>query len=438
MKSIITQEVKARRLIYALLVLLVFEGLLRKITPFLGNIIFFLKDLLCVIGLSYYINTRVSTTTKKTVNFFKGVIILIYPLLLYNLFIDPILIIWGGKLYLLYFIIAILMTVAFPPEYSKGFVFFSNLLTVLFVISFLTGILQLNLPTTHWLNRSVGGDSLERFSAAGRLRISSTFSFTGQYSFFLVFACALLFCFFFLNKKYKKHTFFYLSVQLVIFLMLFIGSFSTGGRTAVLGIFAILIIGFICIGLNNSSFALKKIIVPLFIILLVFPLIQIWKPEYFAAYMERSSGTKNDEVYARVLESFYEIKNGSVLGNGLGVMTNGSDKVSAYAAAVRSRGFWTETDFRTIIWEGGYYLVIVWYGFRLLVIFYSYRILRSIKDNYYYSSASFVFAYILLNGLTGTLTIQPPLAIYFWICFGALICVQKFDEYDQNYLNQNQ
>lgn len=430
MNTITNQEAKARKLIYALLVLLVFEGVLRKAFPAIGVGIFFLKDLLCVVGLYFFVQTKLSATSKKTAKFFKAVIILLYPLLLYNLFIDPILMVWGGKLYLLYFVIAILMTIAFPPDYKNRFVFFSNLFALLIVTSVLTGIWQLNLPATYWLNRSVGGDSLENFSAAGHLRVSSTFSFTAQYSFFLVFACAVFFAFFFINIKNKKSSVLFFMIQAGTLLMLMVGGFSTGGRSAVLGIVTIVVIGFVCIGLNNPFFALKKIIIPVLLILFVFPLIKIWKPEYFAAYTERSSGGNNDAILDRVIAPFDQLTNSSFLGHGLGVMTNGSDKISSYAASVRNSGFWTETDFSTIVWEGGLYLIVVWYGFRLFIIFTAFRILLSIKDKDFYSAAAFLFAYILVQGLIGTLTIQPPIAIYFWFCFGALICIQKFDEYE--------
>lgn len=431
MNSIINQEAKARKLIYALLVVLVFEGVLRKALPSaLGIGIFFLKDVLCVVGLYFFVQTKLSVTSKKAARFFKAVIIFMYPLLLYNLFIDPILVVWGGKLYLLYFVIAILMTIGFPPDYKNRFIVFANILGILIIVSVLTGVLQLNLPATHWLNRSVGGDSLEAFSSAGKLRISSTFSFTTQYSYFLVFACALFIAFFFINIKSKKNSILFLLMQLGILLLLMIGGFNTGGRSAVLGIVSIIVIGFVCIGLNNPFFALKKTIVPVLLFMFVFPLIQIWKPEYFAAYTERSSGNKNDEILGRVIEPFVQLSSSSFLGHGLGVMTNGSDKISSYAASIRNSGFWTETDFSTIVWEGGLYLVVIWYGFRLFVIFTSFRILLSIKDTNFYSAGAFLFAYILVQGLIGTLTIQPPIAIYFWICFGVLICIQKFDEYD--------
>ncbi|HSN47374.1 MAG TPA: hypothetical protein VLR29_01305 [Flavobacterium sp.] len=423
-------ESQARKLIYALLVVLVFEGIMRKAVPALGIGIFFIKDLLSVVGLYFIVQTKLSETSKKTATFFKAVIILMYPLLLYNLFIDPILIIWGGKLYLLYFVVAILMTIAFPADFKNRFAFFSNLFAILIVATVLTGMLQLNLPSTHWLNRSVGGDSLENFSAAGQLRISSTFSFTAQYSFFLVFAGALFLAFFFINIKNKRSSLLFYLIQAGTFLLLLVGAFNTGGRSAVLGIVTLLGIGFVCILIKNPLFALKKLIIPVLLLLFAFPLIKIWKPEYFAAYTERSSGNNNDGLLERIVEPFVQLKNSSFLGHGLGVMTNGSDKISSYAALMRNSGFWTETDFSTIVWEGGLYLTVVWYGFRLFVIFTAFRILLSIKNKNFYSAGAFLFAYVLIQGLIGTLTIQPPIAIYFWLCFGALVCIQKFDEYD--------
>ena len=431
----IQQEAKAIKLIYAILITIVFEGLARKAAPsFLSTPIFFFKDFLCLLGLYFIINTKLSEISLKITRIFKLVIIFMFPLFLYNIIIDPILLLWGGKLYLLYFVLAILITMAFPPRNKNKFTLFLNFISFLIVPIVLIGLLELNLPQSHWLNKSVDGESLEHFSAAGKLRISSTFSFTGQYSYFLVFGTALFFTFFFLNNKNKIKPRYYMFFQFGIPILLLIGAFSTGGRTAVLGFFSIILIAFFFIAINNSFFSIKKLILPLLLLLFIFPIIKIWKPEYFAAYTERSSGTKNNAILDRVIEPFSQLTNSSLLGNGLGVMTNGSEKISDYAKSIRSNGVWTETDFATIIWEGGFYLVIVWYGFRLFIIFFSYRLLRSIKDINYYSAGAFLLAYILVQGLIGTLTIQPPLAIYFWICFGIIICIQRFDENDRKFL----
>lgn len=426
-------EVKSRQLLYVLLGTLVLEGILRKLVPGgISIIIFFFKDLLCLTGVYYIASNKLTDGSKIIARKIKVLIILMYPLLCYNLFIDPILFVWGGKLYLLYTVIAILMPIAFPGDSKDEFIKFAGFILLILSLAVFMGLFQLTLAPSHWLNRSVAGDSLEAFSAGGMLRISSTFSFTGQYSYFLVFASSIYFCGFFLRSSVKASLFNNKWVMIIIGFLLLTGSFSTGGKSAVLGLIAIMCLGFIFIGFKNPAFISKKLIVPVLVFLVVFPLIQSLKPEYFAAYTERSEGRggSTDDIIKRILAPFSGLADSSILGNGLGVMTNGSDKVSTYAASIRSDGFWTENDFQTIVWEGGLYLVAVWYGFRLFVIFYSFSILFSIKDNNYYSAAAFLVAYILIIGLTGTLTIQPPIAIYFWICFGGLISIQKIDEYD--------
>jgi hypothetical protein len=428
-------EVKSRQLLYVLIGTLVLEGVFRKLVPGgISIIIFFFKDLLCLTGVYYIASNKLTDGSKIIARKIKVLIILMYPLLCYNLFIDPILFVWGGKLYLLYTVIAILMPIAFPGDSKDKFIKFVGFILLLLSLAVFMGLFQLTLPPSHWLNRSVGGDSLEAFSAAGMLRISSTFSFTGQYSYFLVFSSAIYFCGSFLRSSLEASLFSNKWVMIIIGVLLVTGSFSTGGRSAVFGLFAIAALGFIFIILNNFAFAIKKFSVPLFLFLFIFPFLQALKPEYFAAYNDRTEGrggTVTDN-FARLTEPFSGIEDGSLFGNGLGVMTNGSDKVSAYAASIRYDGTWTESDFATIMWEGGFYLALIWYGFRLFLIFYSFRILLSIKESNYYSAASFLVAYITIIGITGTLTIQPPMAIYFWLCIGALICIQKFDEFNSN------
>ncbi|SEG18541.1 hypothetical protein [Flavobacterium urumqiense] len=438
-----SKEKKIRKLLYIIIFILVFEGMVRKILPdFLSVILFFVKDLLCLLGLYYIYNSSLSNLSKRIVKFFMILVHLIFPLLLYNVVLDPVLLIWGAKTYLLYLVVAILMTIAFPPDAKKDFKKFIIFIVVLLVPTVLTAILQINLPASHWLNRAVGGESLEGFSAGGKLRVSSTFSFTAQFSFFLLFVASFYFANLFF-EKHKKHYFFDNKLlQICLGFLLITGAFITGGRTAVLGLMLITLIGAILILLKNPGFALKKILIPIILVLFLFPVLKTWKPEYFAAYEERSGGDKNDDVLDRVLAPFtgaieslsekkvYEV----ILGKGLGVMTNGVQNISSYANLMRS-DIWTENDFSTIVWEGGVYLIFVWYGFRLFIVFYSFRLWYSIRNNNYSNSAAFLIAYIIITGLTGTLSIQPPLAIYFWITFGAIISLKRFDQYD-NFLNR--
>lgn len=430
-----TQESRIRKLLYIIIFTLVFEGIARKLLPgFLGIVIFFLKDFFCLLGLYYIRKATLSQVSRKLIKLFMVLVYLIFPLLVYNTVIDPILLIWGAKTYLLYVVVAILMTMAFPYNSKIEFKKFINIMVLLILPTVLVAIVQINLPASHWLNKSVDGGSLEHFSAAGKLRVSSTFSFTGQFAFFLLFITAFFFANLFFEKKIKPTFYDNNILQIFLGLLLIIGTFLTGGRTAVLGLGVITLIGAALVLSKNPSSGLKKMIPMILVLLFVFPVIKVWKPEYFAVYEERSSGNKNDDVLVRTLEPFtsaieqlsdktpYEM----LFGSGLGVMANGVQNISSYASSVRSE-FWTETDFSTIVWEGGVYLIFIWYGFRLFIIFYCFKIWHSIKNKHYSNSAAFLVAYIVVIGLTGTLSIQPPLAIYFWISFGALICVQKFD-----------
>jgi len=407
---------------------LVFEGIIRKFAPgALSTVVFFIKDLLCLIGVYYIINFRLTVGGEWLKNIISTIFLLLLPLLCYHAFFDPILFVWGGKLYLLYTVMAVLMTIAFPVEAITDFKKWMNFVQILILPTVLVGLLQLQLPISHWLNRAVDGQSLQRFSAGGILRISSTFSFTGQYSFFLVFVTVIYLCNYFFNVDAKNKNNYLLNI--VLGLLLIIGCFSTGGRTAVLGFFSVLIIGICLIAIKNSVFLVKKMFIPAVASILLLPFIYSLKPEYFAVFEKRTKGKggSSEAILDRVLQPFSDLADATFFGKGLGVMTNGAQKISSYAESIRLY-LWTETDFSTIVWEGGFYLVIVWYGFRIFLIVFCLKLLSRIKNKNYYSAASFLVAYIIIQGLMGTLSLQPPLAIYFWISIGALICIQQFDK----------
>jgi hypothetical protein len=433
-------EVQSRRVVYAIIAILVLEGVCRKLASGgLSIIIFFIKDLLCVMGLYYIVRSKLTAASKEIASKIKLLIMLLYPLLCYNLFLDPILFVWGAKIYLLYTVMAVLMPIAFPFDSKDKFKRFFEFILLLLVISVFTGLYQLTLPPSHWLNQDIQGESLEAFSAAGMLRISSTFSFTGQYSFFLTFASAIFFCNYFLTSSLKTSLLENKWIKLATGILLFLGCFSTGGRTAVYGLLVVVVLGFFLMLLKSTASTIKKSIIPIVVFILLIPVIKLYKPDAFLAFEARSSSeSQNAEMLDRVFDPFSDALIFAsdketvpmLFGSGLGVMTNGADKVSAYAKEIRAT-MWTESDFRTIVWEGGIYLIFAWYFFRLFIILWALKTWASIKDINNSLGAVFLVAYIILQGLTGTLTLQPPLAIYFWLCCGALKCIQEFDLFQE-------
>ncbi|GAB3333771.1 hypothetical protein GCM10027299_41600 [Larkinella ripae] len=171
-------------------------------------------------------------------------------------------------------------------------------------------------------------------------------------------------------------------------------------------------------------------------------LVRMQNPRFFAAYDKRSSGTAEVSHEAEITERVFDgLTNWAnwfwvqestpiLIGNGLGVMSNGSEKISAYANLIRSAGFWTEGDAATIAWEGGLYLLVIWYGFRILTILYCLSKWLKIRNTKYSLPSSFLMANVIINGLLGTLSIQPPVAIWWWISVGSILAIEGFDKYE--------
>ena len=435
-------------LLYTLVATIVFEGIIRKLVPFLSIPIFFLKDILCLAGL-FLINTvEINGIGKSLFNNWKLLSLLFLPLLLFTGFKEVILAVFACKQYLLYVITAIILITSFSIHKENRFRIFVFFIISLLAPTTVVAILQNSLPPTHWLNLSVTGESLESFSAAGYLRVSSTFSFTGQYSWFLNAETFLLIVSFFMppDLKLLSGRFVKPAIYFSLALMLFISAFITGGRTAVIGSGAILTLGLLLIGMKRPAWLFSKGLIIAFSCVVCFSIVKEIRPQFFATYDERSNGyggmTQNEELSARIVGGFTdwttwfweEDAAAILLGNGLGVMSNGSNQVSTYAARIRANGFWTEGDVPTTFWEGGIYLALIWYGFRLSIIFLCFRIWRAIKDNAFASAGSVTFAYITISGITSQFGMQPPLYIWWFVAVGVLIFIYRLDRHKQNIL----
>jgi hypothetical protein len=440
--------VQCQQLLYVLIAVLVFEGLIRKLMPSaVGTLIFFLKDFLCMGGVYLIFSTKLIANASADLQKKMQTLFFVFlPVIFYTFSLDPLLSLFGAKQYILYMIIAILVPVAFPLSQIRRFKRFVIFLMLLLVPTTLVAILQNSLPPTHWLNLSVGGESLEAFAAAGYLRVSSTFSFTGQYSYFLNACAAFLGILIFMPLKIDpRHALYRVAKFLPVIAggSLIIGVFITGGRTAVLGSGGVVVMGLTLSMFKSPAFFLRRGLIFIAAMACGFVVIRSAKPEFFAAYEKRSSGhvdqSHSEEVEGRILGQFtswtswfFEQELPSIVfGNGIGVMSNGSDQISGYARSVRfgSEGkFWTETDFSTTLWEGGLYLALIWYGFRLMIIAYCTRLWFLTKNSTSGAAISFLLSFVVINGIVGALGIQPPLVIWWWLCIGAIVTIHGFQK----------
>ncbi len=359
-----------------------------------------------------------------TAYFTAGVFFL--PCILTTAAHDPLLALFGAKEYLLYPLVAFAVFLGFENSSIAEIVGFFRWLALLVLPTAAVALLQLRLPPEHWLNLSVDGQSLEGFSAAGYLRVSSTFSFVAQYCSFIN---AEVFIAMIALNNLRGVSFLPRLAYLSVVPLLIVSSYVTGSRGAVLVNCVVIAIA---AGLSLMKFQARSAVRILFIVgglLLTLAVVHLAFPDAFAAYSEREDGQllgASSEIQQRIYDSTFGWMSGITttpfLGYGLGIMSNGSELISSYALATRAYT-WTETDFATTLFEGGFYLILVWYGFRYYVMYQVTRRFLAMKSGELSVPCAFCIGFVIVIGLSGTLAIQPPIAIWWWLSVGTSLLV---------------
>jgi hypothetical protein len=414
-----------RRLRWGVMILvlvLTFEGLARKLNIANSSLaIFLLKDVIvAALGLQVIVLKR-SPPIQFLWFAYMAALILFLPVTISTAVHDPILAVFGAKQYLLYPIVAFAVFMGFENSTGTEIVRFFRWIALLVIPTVAVALIQLRLPASHWLNLAVDGDDLEGFSAAGHLRVSSTFSFVAQYCAFInaeVFIAMLA-----LNNL-KDMGWFRKLIYLSIVPLLIISSYVTGSRGAVLVNCLIVAIAVLLSLMKFQARSAFRIIVIVGALLLTLAATQYLFPDAFAAYSERERGQligASSEIQDRISDSLFNwtrsVSSTPFLGYGLGIMSNGSELVSNYAFSTRAYS-WTETDFATTLFEGGLYLMIVWYGFRFFVIYQMLRRFLTMRGDELALPAAFCLGFVAIIGFNGTLAIQPPIAIWWWLGVG--------------------
>ena len=218
-------------------------------------------------------------------------------------------------------------------------------------------------------------------------------------------------------------------VYLSIVPLLVVSSYVTGSRGAVLIDLAIIAIAGT---LSLLKFQVRSAIRVVFILcglLLILVAARYVLPDAFAAYSEREQGQligASSEIQQRIYDAIFGwmggVFNTPFLGYGLGIMSNGSQMISSYAQQYRAFT-WTETDFATTLFEGGLYLVIVWYSFRYFVIYQVVKRFLGMVSSEPSIPCAFCAGYVTIIGFTETLALQPPIAIWFWLAVGTALVI---------------
>lgn len=421
---------RLRQLLMLLILTLTFEGLARKAFPAILNIpIFFAKDAI-ILAMAYYVFRwppvpQIMFLWKA----YKIVSIMLCPLILATLWKDPLLGIYGTKQYLYYPIVGFATYYSFQNQSLQKIVEFCKWYAFLIIPTACMAILQLQLPYSNWLNCSVNGEEMGQFSAAEHLRVSATFSFVAQYSCFLegeIYILILIWS----NLNYSSTIWKFIAVAL--FPTYIVSCYITGSRGPVLGALTVCAVAFALVAIKFQLRNFLKVAGLLVFLYTTILIVQYFYPDAFVAYLTRENGnllTVSSENQTRVLSPFtdwLQDANHNLFGYGLGVMSNGSDMISRYSASLRGNYGWTESDFSTTFFEGGVYLIIVWYLFRAFIVYKTFAVyIWDVKGPLTIPMA-FCLGDVAVGGALGTLSLQAPVAIWWWLSVGlSLILWQR-------------
>ncbi|MEO0795904.1 MAG: hypothetical protein AAFX93_12110 [Verrucomicrobiota bacterium] len=412
-------------LLLGLVFLLIFEGIFRKLAPGpISTLLLFAKDGICIVLVLTLATSPPRGQGRKLFGYWFAFMAVFSIPFMKTLFISPPLAIFGAKQYILFPVVAIAMTAAFPPSQiealKRHFAWFAYSVIITFAVS----MLQLALPDSHWLNRGIGGMDLRAFAAGGVLRVSSTFPFVAQYSMYLnalIFGIGLMLAIG-LPKRFPK-----LLKKIPIWAVLLcygISLFATGSRQSVIGTAIMFSISLFVLLLGNRTKVFTLAIRLLVVMAVVIGAAQFILPKAFVVYELRSEYSDNQsELASRLSYSLFGWVDGlpgappNFLGYGIGVMSNGSEKISGYAAEWRDR-IWGETESSNVMFEGGWWLMATFFGFRLAVTIWVVSLALKIRSSPYFLGAASITGFVIFVALFGQLSIQPPLSCWFWMAVG--------------------
>lgn len=402
--------------VYAVFLLLVGEGILRKwVLPQASDLVYFLKDLVLLGAyLNYFFFSR-NEMRVLVCNFAINVfLILSTGWCLFQAFNpslgSPIAGLFGLRGYLFYVPLMWLSTNLFQSQ--EALYKFIRLHLLLLIPVGLLGIVQFFSPPSSPINLLVAGEvSNAGFSGLDKIRITGTFSYIAGYTTFLGVCFALL-----LPTLSRNQPRIWRWAAIVEITLLIANSFMTGSRGVVLAnvIFLVLYISFSLVTQASTIFSyVKRFTIPA---ILVFFAINQWFGSAFGAFYARSTGSDNlTDRIANSFEvtSFFAYKQLDGYGAGathqaIGALRNVLNLPQAEAIPV---GF--ESEMGRIALELGPIGFVVWYGLRISIIIALGFVFLKLKHPFLreLALAAFLIHLIYING---QLVVNHTFLVYYW------------------------
>jgi hypothetical protein len=419
-----------QRSVFAVFILLVIEGALRKwALPQFSDLLYFLKDLVL---LGAYIRFFLLSKSRSKL-FLKSYHIKIFLVLSVGWCIfqafnpslgSPIAGLFGLRGYLFYIPLMWLVPNLFENEEElyQALRFYLLLVIPVGVL----GILQFFAPASSPINIYAGGiDPTAVFAGTDSVRITGTFPYISGYAVYLSVCFALLVP---LLLRPQSHLWQWVSIAEIAIIIA--NSFMTGSRGVIL-FQLIYLIGFVFLTvLRKPSYLqhyVKRFALPAVVTVLI---VWYWLRPAFDAFALRA--TDSDSAIQRITDSFTFIPNFQFKGlDGYGVGAT-HQAVSALRNTLRLPpgeaipvGF--ESELGRIAIEIGPIGFFLWYGLRFALLWELFRLFWKLRTPFlqHLALAAFLTHLILF---TGQLVVHNVFSIYYWAMAGFIILLPYLDK----------
>lgn len=429
--TIVVSSVNWQRSIQAVLIIVIFEGAIRKwILPQASDIIIFLKDIVLIGAyIRYYVLEK--HASRNYPNFLALPILLITiwcTAEAFNPYLgSPISGFLGVKAYLLYLPMIWMIPELFHSE--KEFLEFIRYYLLIIIPVGLLGVVQFFSPASSPINVYAGGnDAAALFgSQFQNVRITGTFSYLSGYTAYITAGFTLL-----IPLLIRRQTKVWLVVMMIEFSLLFITSFMTGARAIVLYIVFFsfgYILGMI---LRNNFTAFTQLFrfAPLAIIITI---IISYTDMGIAVNAFWARATTSDSVIERFTKEFSDLSNMYSYGQFAGYGTGATHQAQVTLRQVLDLPsgnlsfFFSEGEMGRILLELGPVGLILWYGLRISLLAWSISVFFKLRRPLLYQYALAICLFNAIN-LMWPLVFNHVFATFYWFLNGVIFLLPKLDD----------
>lgn len=421
-----------RLVVWIVMILLVFEGALRKwVLPGFQAQIFLVKDGLLLIAYTGYIlygpRQFAVSRAERTIKSIMFCCVAFYALQIFNPNSPSVVLsILGFKNYVFYLPLVFLVARSFD-SYDDLLGKLRRYAWIMIPVGVL-GLVQFTLPPSHWLNSYVTHDDtvtlVSQFGGAvARARTAGTFSYLSGYTTFLTVMC-------YMTLALVIGTGAKIRGNLPVFALLALccaAIFTTGSRIGVLGVAAGLAL-MVSISVLRGHLSQIVALRSLLIVAILGAVGGYLADDAADAFLDRATRVQDttSRFWSPIVETGTALSTAPFLGVGM-ASTHGGLVRTIFGTNATFHwldGVFVEVEAARIMQETGLIGFALTFALRLYCLIYATKMALTSRVPLFVAISSGLASYFLLHMISHVVG-NPTAAIYYWFGVGVLLCMQR-------------